>query len=110
MNPGWRAVKRGSGRRLELLTLVTKRKKHQQSGESAGLLASNFGRRAVIFDELEVIELLRAAVDREGSQAHFARRHGIDRVQVNRLLKGRKMNVTEAVAKALRLRNVFVAE
>jgi DNA-binding phage protein len=78
--------------------------------KSADLLARNFGRRAVIFEELEVIELLRAAVVREGSQTHFARRHGIDRVQVNRLLKGRKMNVTAAIAKALGLRMVFAAE
>jgi hypothetical protein len=37
-----------------------------------------------VLDEEEVIELLRAAVDREGSQAEFARRHAIDRVHVNR--------------------------
>jgi predicted DNA-binding protein (UPF0251 family) len=63
-----------------------------------------------VFDEEEVIKLLRAAVDREGSQAEFARRHGVDRVHVNRLLKGAKTNVTSAIARALKLRKVFISE
>jgi hypothetical protein len=34
---------------------------------------------SLIFDNDEVIQLLRAAVEREGSQNAFAKRHGIDR-------------------------------
>jgi plasmid maintenance system antidote protein VapI len=63
-----------------------------------------------VLDEEEVIELLRAAVDREGSQVAFAKRHGVDRVQVNRLLKGKKTNVTNAIARALKLRKVFISD
>jgi predicted DNA-binding protein (UPF0251 family) len=63
-----------------------------------------------VFDEEEVIRLLRAAVDREGSQVAFAKRHGVDRIHVNRLLKGKKTNVTDAIVRALRLRRVFMSE
>jgi plasmid maintenance system antidote protein VapI len=63
-----------------------------------------------VLDEEEIIELLRAAVDREGSQVAFAKRHGVDRIHVNRLLKGKKTNVTDAIARALKLRKVFISE
>ena len=39
--------------------------------------AGEIGRQAVIFDEDDVIRLLRVAVEREGSQTAFAKRHGI---------------------------------
>ena len=42
-------------------------------------LAGEIGRQAVIFDDNDVIRLLRAAVEREGSQTAFAKRHGIER-------------------------------
>jgi hypothetical protein len=46
-----------------------------------------------MFDEDEVIELLRAAVEHEGGQRAFANRHGLDRTYVNmprrRLLRHR---------------------
>jgi DNA-binding phage protein len=63
-----------------------------------------------VLDEEEVIALLRSAVDREGSQTEFAKRHGLDRVHVNRLLKGKRTNVTDAIAKAPKLRKVFISE
>jgi hypothetical protein len=56
------------------------------------------GRHAVVFDESEVVQLLKAAVDRENGQVAFARRHGLDRVHINRLLKGKRTNVTEAIS------------
>ena len=71
--------------------------------------AENSGLNHVL-DEEEVIELLRAAVDREGSQVAFAKRHSVDRVQVNRLLKSKKTNVTNAIARALKLRKVFISD
>jgi hypothetical protein len=74
------------------------------------LRVRHFGRHAVIFDELEAIELLRTAVDHERGQSEFAGRHSFYRVQVNRLLKGRKVNVTNPIAKALGLWKLFVAE
>ena len=50
--------------------------------KSSVLIASNLGRHALVFDEDDIVHLLRAAVEREGSQSAFARRHGVDRVLV----------------------------
>ena len=36
------------------------------------------GTRSLIFDDHEVIQLLRAAIERVGSQDAFARRHGME--------------------------------
>ena len=68
--------------------------------------ASNLGRRAVVFEEHEVVRLVRLAVEREGA---FAKRHGVDRVFINMILNG-KRRVSHSVAKALGLRKLFVAE
>ena len=54
------------------------------------LLIANLGRREVVFDEDDVVHLLRAAVECEGSQVAFAKRHGLDRVLVNMILNGKK--------------------
>jgi hypothetical protein len=53
--------------------------------------------------------VLRAAVEHEGSQVAFAKRHGLDRVLVNMILNGKKA-VSGSIAKALGLRKVYVAE
>jgi hypothetical protein len=90
---------------------LTKRKRSQRLGEEEGAAfpASNLGRRARIFEEGEVIRLLRAAVEREGGQSAFARRRHVNRAVLNRVLNG-KLPVHGPIAKALRLRKVFVAE
>ena len=75
---------------------------------SSVLIASNLGRHALVFDEDDIVHLLRAAV-REGSQSAFAKRHGVDRVLVNTILNG-KRPVSGGIAKALGLRKVYVAE
>jgi len=67
---------------------------------------SNLGRHALIFDDGEVLELLKTAVEREGNQVAFARRHGLDRVYLNMVLN-RKRSVGEKVIKALGLRKVY---
>ena len=67
------------------------------------------GRAGVIFDDNDVIRLLRAAVEREGSQTAFARRHGIERTTINAILSG-KRPVTESVANALGLRRTYTAK
>jgi predicted transcriptional regulator len=61
------------------------------------------------FDRNDIVRLLKAAVEREGGQAAFAKRHRIDRSTINRVLKG-KLPVGDAVAKVLRLRRVYIAE
>jgi pimeloyl-ACP methyl ester carboxylesterase len=60
-------------------------------------------------NEDEVIQLLRAAVEREGNQIAFARRHGLERSGLNMILNG-KRPVTSAVVKALGLRKVYAQE
>jgi hypothetical protein len=45
----------------------------------------------------------------EGGQTAFAKRHGVDRVLVNMILNG-KRSVSDAIAKALGLHKVYVAE
>ena len=70
---------------------------------------SELGVQALIFNDDEVVELLRAAVEREGNQVAFARRHGIDRVYLNMVLNG-KRPVGESIIKSLGLCVVYVAK
>ena len=70
---------------------------------------AEIGRQAVIFDKDDVVRLLRAAVEREGSQTAFARRHGIERTRVNAILSG-KRPVTDSVADALGLRRTYTGK
>ena len=74
-----------------------------------GAFAGEIGRRAVIFDEDDVVRLLRSAVEREGSQTAFARRHSIERTRVNAILSG-KRPITDSVADALGLRRTYTAK
>jgi len=53
--------------------------------------------------------VLRAAVEREGGQVAFARRHGLERTYFNMVLNGRA-RIRDALAKALGLRKVYGAE
>ena len=66
------------------------------------------GRLAVIFEEDDLVHLLRAAVKRAGGQAAFARRYKVDRSRVNRILS-RQLRASEAIAKALGLRRAYIA-
>ena len=77
--------------------------------KSSVLIASNFGRRALVFDETDVVRMLRATVEREGGQSAFAKHHGLNRALLNRILNG-KRPVSGSVAKALGLRKMYVAE
>jgi hypothetical protein len=72
-------------------------------------LAAEVGRQAVIFDDNDVIRLLRTAVEREGSQTAFAKRHGIERTRINAILSG-KRPITESVASALGLRRTYTTK
>ena len=73
------------------------------------LIANNLGHHALVLNEDDVVCLLRDAVEREGSQVAFSKRHGVDRVLVNGILNG-KRPVSGPIAKALGLRRVYVAE
>ena len=77
--------------------------------DKSGVLIANLGRRALVFDEDDVVRMLRAAVEREGGQSVFAKHHGLNRALLNRILNG-KRPVSGSVAKALGLRKMYVAE
>ena len=77
--------------------------------KSSVLIASNLGCHAFVFDEDDIVHLLRAAVEREGGQSAFAKHHGLDRALINMILNG-KRPVSGSVAKALGLRKLYVAE
>lgn len=64
------------------------------------------GRMARIFDEQDILRLLRAAVEREGNQSAFARRYGVERASISMML-ARKRGVSEAVRNALGLRRTY---
>jgi DNA-binding phage protein len=73
------------------------------------LAGSYLGKNGRFFDDADVVQLLREAVDREGSISAFAKRAGLHRVAVNNILNGRRP-VSQRLAKALGLRKVYVAE
>jgi hypothetical protein len=57
----------------------------------------------------DVLDLLRAAVKREGSQTAFAKHHSLNRSYLNMVLRG-KRPMGHAIADALGLRVVYVAK
>ena len=67
------------------------------------------GRLAVVFEEDDLVGLLRAAVEREGGQTAFAVRYQVDRSRVNRILS-RQLRSSEAIAKALGLPRAYIAD
>jgi hypothetical protein len=73
------------------------------------LLASELGREGRILEETDVVQLLKSAIEREGGQGAFARRHIIDRAYLNQMLNG-KNPINSAVMKALGLRKVYAPE
>jgi len=72
-------------------------------------LASGLGSTAPVFSEAEVLLLLKAAIEREGGRAAFAKRHGIDRIYLNMVLNGGRP-ADRPIVKALGLRKAYVVE
>jgi hypothetical protein len=72
-------------------------------------VSTDLGRNAFVFDEGEVVHLLRAAVDREGSQVAFADHYGVDRANVSAVLNGRR-RINGSLVKALGLRKVCAVD
>jgi hypothetical protein len=60
-----------------------------------------------MFDHDEAVQLLRAAVEREGNQVAYAKRHGIDRAHLNQILNGKRHLVGPTFLNALGLRIVY---
>jgi hypothetical protein len=71
--------------------------------------ATEFGRPGIIFDEEDVIRLLRIEIEKDGSQAAWARRRKIERPSVNAMLSGR-IPVSKTVANAIGLRRTFTTK
>jgi DNA-binding phage protein len=57
----------------------------------------------------DVIQLLRAEVERAGSQSAFAKKAGVNRATVNRVLRGR-LPPTPKIIRALNLRLAFLSK
>jgi hypothetical protein len=72
-------------------------------------LACKTGHLEVVFEEDDLVCLLRAAVEHEGGQTAFAQRYKVDRSRVNRILSG-QLRASEAIAKALGLRWAYIAD
>jgi DNA-binding phage protein len=72
-------------------------------------LSSGLGRTALIFDDNDVVDLLRIAIEREGGQSAFARDSGVNRTYLNRVLSG-KVPVYDTIAEALGLRRVYIVK
>jgi hypothetical protein len=70
---------------------------------------ADFGRPGIIFDEEDVRRLLRVEVEKDGSQAAFARRRNIERMYVNAVLRG-KRPITKTLANAIGLRRTYTAK
>ena len=76
-------------------------------GEIATLLASsNVRSHALILDDNDVILLLNAAIEREGSISAFAKRYGLERAQLSNTLN-KKRPVSSPLIKALGLQKVY---
>ena len=60
-------------------------------------------------DDDDVLDLLRLAIEREGSQSAFCRNYGINRSYVNRVLRGEKP-VGDRAAEALGLRKAYIVK
>jgi len=81
----------------------------QSKSLTAVSIASDLGFDARVFDKEDVIRLLAAAVESEGSQTAFAKHHGINRTYLNMIVK-RKKPVGDSVAEAVELRRVYIAQ
>jgi DNA-binding transcriptional regulator YdaS (Cro superfamily) len=69
---------------------------------------SNLVRHKRVFDDDEVLRMLTTAVEREGGQSAFARRHSLDRSNLNLVLSG-KRPMTDSVVRPLGLCRLYVA-
>lgn len=90
---------------------MASRRKSPKHKITADLLTSNNleWHAARVLEEEEALELLRQAVEQEGSQYAFARRHAVDRTHLNFVLQG-KRSLSEKFLTLLRLRKVYTAD
>ena len=86
------------------------RRKHPHRKTAPEVLAkSTRGKHAGIFEEKEVLLLLRQAVELEGSQLAFSKRHRVDRTHLNFVLQGKRA-LSDKFLKLLGIRKVYTAD
>jgi hypothetical protein len=73
------------------------------------LTSSNPGWDARVLEDTDVVQLLRKAIEQEGSQMAFAKRHGLERTHLNLVLRGRRPP-SSSILKLLGLRKVYTAK
>jgi DNA-binding phage protein len=61
-----------------------------------------------LLDEKDVLRLLREDVDKAGGQSAWARQTGVDRVHLNKVLRG-KRPLTRTILQVLKLKKVYTA-
>ncbi len=89
---------------------MSRRKASQGKTIGPELLASsNLGSNARILDDKEVRQLLKKAVELEGSQVAFAKRYAIDRSFLVLILQG-KRPLPKTILNILGLRKVYTAD
>jgi hypothetical protein len=80
-----------------------------RSSDYAGLRPTWKADDLLVLNDDDVADLVREAVRREGSQAAFAKRYGINRTDLSAFLNGRR-RISASLARALGLRKVYVFE
>jgi hypothetical protein len=73
---------------------------------SALLARGNLGSQMLALDDKDVVLLLKAAIEQEGSISAFARRHGLNRALLTQVVN-RKRRVSSPLVKFLGLRRVY---
>ena len=76
--------------------------------DGAPVARARLRRKTGLYDVHDVGRLLRAAVERAGSQTALAKRHGVHRAYLNMILNG-KRPVSDSIAGAVGLRKVYIA-
>lgn len=89
--------------------MAARKNKLRLTGQDLLAIAGDLGVSARIFSDNEVRQLLRAAVERAGTQVAFAKRHGVDRAHLNQVLKG-KSRVSRSLLKCLGLRKSYTID
>jgi hypothetical protein len=85
------------------------RRKSAHRNTAELLTNKDLGWDARVFEDSDVVELLRASVEREGNQMAFAKRHGLNRAHLNFVLRG-KRPPSSNVVDILGLRKVYTAK
>jgi len=90
---------------------MASRRKSPKSRNAVALLRSRHlgWHVARVLGEKEALKLLRQAVELEGSQYVFAKRHAVDRTHLNFVLQ-RKRSLSDKFLRILRLRKVYTAD